>query len=121
MKADDIQDLLEALPDAPLPDTLLPRLQQQQQQRHRRRRALDRVQAVAAVVVVGFGLWALIPRDVPLQVHTPAVIAQNLASPAEIEVVDRALQAAYAEGASNDELAPLWALRGRLIANTAIR
>ncbi|MCB1567651.1 MAG: hypothetical protein KDI69_02380 [Xanthomonadales bacterium] len=115
MKTNDIRDLLETLPDAPLPDTLLPRLQQ----RHRRRRALNRVQAVAAVLVVGFGLWTLIPRDVPLQVRTPAVIAQNLASPAEIEVVDRALQAAYAEGASNDELAPLWALRGRLIANTA--
>lgn len=113
MKTDPIQEHLRALPDAPLPETLWPRLQQRQRERViRRRRAATGAGLVAVVLGVALSLSSMTPLHVPFP---------NPANPpvARLQAVDRALQTAYANGASDEELAPLWDMRERLLSDTA--
>lgn len=98
----------------PLPDTLWPKLVDA----HRRRRRVLRggVEMLCAALILG-GI-ALVAPDHDDRVQPSAqTYAQTHATPAswqELRAVDHALQAAYALGASDDEIEPLWQLRRTL-------
>jgi hypothetical protein len=110
---------LEALPDPVLPEALWTSFQASHRARVHRRR-LGLAASVAAV-----GLLALLPvlqrdaeRDVSV-VHDTAPVAapgsRDKDASAPLWVVDAAIQNAYDEGASDDEIQPLWEARQRLM------
>lgn len=108
---------LEALPEPPLPETLWRALHAQ----HRSRVRTHRLALVGSVGVAG--LLALSPllqpdggRDQPVvsaPVAAPRIHTTAAMSP--LRVVDAAIQNAYDEGASDDEIQPLWEARQRLM------
>lgn len=111
MKTDPILDHLRSLPDAPLPDTLWPRLQQRQRTRVARQRRAFGAGLCAVTLGLTLSLMSVAP---PPSSRSP----QPGAPIAHLQAVDRALQAAYANGASDDELSPLWDIRERLLSHT---
>jgi len=60
---------------------------------------------------IALSLTSVAPPPIPATTRSSAPIAH-------LQAVDRALQAAYANGASDDELSPLWDIRERLLSNT---
>ena len=116
MTTDPLQRQLDALPPPPLPSTLWPRLAA------RRRR---QVVARRAGMAMALGLLAVGPLTLLWQgreARLPATAATVAATPADaapapdaaVATIDHALQNAYARGASDDEVAPLWEARQRL-------
>ncbi|MBS7458946.1 hypothetical protein [Coralloluteibacterium stylophorae] len=114
-----IRRYLAGLPDPQAPERLAGRILAVRGAR-RRRRALGAALATAACMVTAIAL--LLPRsDVgherqlagrPVVSSPPAArLAQERAAAAEVRAIDRALQAAYARGAHEDELAGLWEAR----------
>lgn len=108
------------LPDPstpPLPDTLWPKLAAAQ--RRRRHVLRDGTQLLCAGVLLA-GAWWIVPRVDPTQAPAAATVAttthatdaRNLHQ--RLGAIDGALQAAYAQGASDDEIEPLWQLRRSL-------
>lgn len=113
MSNDPLLRRLEALPPPPLPPGLWPQLDR----RRKRRIAVRRSASVAAI-----GLLAIAPLMVlwPAgSVRTPAASVPMAASAPDsaVSAIDHALQNAYARGASDDEIAPLWHARQRVLAN----
>jgi hypothetical protein len=104
---------LRSMPEPPLPDTLQSRLHAS----HTRRGRLLRTGTGAAVVA----LLAVMLLPFPHTTQPPAAstaASQDAAADARrarLEVIDRALQAAYQRGASDDEVAPLWKARQALL------
>lgn len=113
MNVDPLREQLRALPDLPPPDALWPKLQNRQRQRTRRHRLLIGTGLVTCALAVGV-LFSVRP-PVSLRTPLPAVQTNAAAPTAEpvrsLQAVDHALQVAYARGASDDELAPLWNIR----------
>ena len=71
--------------------------------------------ATLALVLAAAGFW-LAPWPASQGDDPPPTAA----SPdTRVFVIDRALQAAYARGASDEEVAPLWEIRERMILNSA--
>ena len=113
MMNDPIRQQLESLPDAPLPEAVLPRLLRAQQRRVMVRR-LATGTGIAASLALAIGLASHGLRS-PVAPTTPP--SGTSASLAGLRAVDRALQAAYSGKASDEELAALWELRSRLLAD----
>lgn len=109
-----LQDLAQA-PDMSPPASLWPRVREGQRKALLRRRVLRGASASAMALL----LVALVPWS-SLQVTEPAtgmVAAQGSDDVREqIVSIDRALQAAYDRGASDDEVAPMWDARSVLVA-----
>ena len=114
---DEIHRALQALQDPPAPESLWPQVRMRRQRQVRRRRmatALASTGLAAALFVV-----LLKPETVPQQ---PPAFQQTAMAPAsddvdpQVRAIDRALQAAYEEGASDAELAPMWEARQALLA-----
>lgn len=109
MNPDPIHEQLQSLPDLPPPDSLWPRLAQRQRRIRQRQQAGTVLAAAAAFAGVLF--FALPHADLSQQ-PVPALARTTPAT--RLQAVDHALQAAYARGASDDELAPLWDIRQQL-------
>lgn len=115
MNVDPLREQLRALPDLPPPDALWPKLQNRQRQRTRRHRLLIGTGLATCALAVGV-LFSVKP---PMPLPTPVAAMQTGAAPAaepvrSLKAVDHALQVAYARGASDEELAPLWNIRRQL-------
>lgn len=111
-----IHDRLGSLPPLAPPVALGERIGRM----HRARLHRLRVGAAAlAVVVAGMAVLPLLPDD-PAPA-SPAQVVTGGSPPdqdtlASVRALDRALQAAYARNASDEELAPLWTARRKLLA-----
>lgn len=119
-----IQRHFATLPEPELPHRLWTDLRQARERGLRRRRALRTGATLAVLLAVGLaGMKMLMPPPEPPYGSTPVVStvppsAEN-ADPhqARLRALDRDLQAAYARGASDAELQPLWDERNALIRN----
>lgn len=113
MSRDPVIEKLRALPEPPLSETVWSQLDA----RRTRSVALRRGGMVSAFVVVGgLAFVGLIPHEREAAAPDAAqVTGIAQASHGEsLSTIDRALQAAYARGASDDEVAPLWEVRRQL-------
>ncbi|MBB1088132.1 hypothetical protein H4F99_06470 [Lysobacter sp. SG-8] len=109
---------LRALPDPVPPAALETRLRAAHAHRGRWLRG--------GMGVVAVGLFALAflpalmaPDLQPPLAHGPGPkggASQQIPHQRQVQAIDRALQAAYARGAGDDEVAPLWQARERLMA-----
>jgi hypothetical protein len=114
-----IRERLDALPEAPLPDALWQRVD-----RRRRQKFIRRKLGVSAGVFALAGVLALkllLPAAEPGPTEKPQVAATGSLpatgdAQADIRAIDHALQAAYDRGASDAEVAPIWAARAALLA-----
>jgi hypothetical protein len=121
---DRIRRQLKALPDMPPASGLWPRLAEARARRLRRVRMGAGGAAALALCLMLPMLYRLqqAPAQVqagaaagPMAVPVEDAAALDAATLVEIRAVDRALQAAYDEGASEAELAPLWKFREALL------
>ena len=110
---------LEAMPQLPPPAGLMPRVLHARQRRLRTGRLAIGGLGVLALAIV------LLPRS-PVPEDVPSAAAVAVAAPSldgevleQIRALDRALQAGYDQGASEDELAPLWDARRQLLRQPA--
>ena len=87
---------------------------------YRRRR--NQLRGGAAACAVALAVVLLVPATAPDNT-APATAPAPLATTPDptLQALDRALQAAYARGASDAELAPLWAARRQVIATPRSR
>lgn len=111
-----IRERLAALPEVPLPEALWQRVDAR-----RRRKLFQRKLVAGAGVFALVGVFAfklLLPAWQPAEVRTPqlATVAALPDAQADIRAIDHALQAAYDRGASDAEVAPIWAARAALLA-----
>ena len=112
-----LREHFDALPPVAPPSALVERIGRAQRARVRRRRVgmIGAALALACVVAA-----PLLPHGhgtvEPALVQTRAPGADTLA---DVRALDRALQTAYERDASDDELAPLWAARARLLGSPA--
>ena len=109
---------LKDLERAPLldpPDTLWPRLRDRQRKAVARGRMLAGASASAlALLFIVLMPWSpLLPMQEP---HPNSIANDNDDVLEQIVSVDRALQAAYDRGASDDEIEPMWKVRHVLVA-----
>ena len=120
MSNDPLHDRLETLPHPPLPPDLWPRLARRRQHQLATRRA--GVATALALLAIGplALLWRL-PSTPAVASDAPLPAADAVAQPTALDAVgaiDHALQNAYARGASDDEVAPLWEARRRLLSHS---
>lgn len=118
---------LVSMPPVPPAPDLWPRLELAR--RHRVRR-MKLSAASAAVLMLGVAMFPLLEDMVDRPAHTSLATGapEATASPLpvldqetveQIRALDRALQAAYDEGASDDELEPIWKARRALLPRQA--
>lgn len=94
--------------------------------RHAYRRRRKRLRGAGAACVLVLGVLVLAPwpglDDTPATgtAVIPTAPASSVPDPT-LQALDRALQAAYARGASDAELAPLWAARRQALATRRSR
>ncbi len=106
---------LQALPDPVPPATLEARLLAAQGRRSRLLRTGATVVALCMVVLVAMPDPGRLPGpDAPARQQ-----AARETTRLKLQAIDRALQTAYARGASDDELAPLWEARTQLMRSAA--
>lgn len=114
-----LHDLPRA-PDLAPPDALWPRLRAGQRQAVLRRRVLHGASASALALL----LVAVVPWP---GLHAPVDAPQGVAATDgelirdQIVTIDRALQVAYARGASDAEVEPMWQARNVLATRIATR
>lgn len=114
-----LQALAHAPDEAP-PEALWQRLQAGQRKAVLRRRLLGGASASAlALLLVVSVPWPVLhapaaPSPAAVATVDPALIHDQIVS------IDRALQVAYARGASDDEVAPMWQARNALAARTSL-
>src|SRR5690606_30369145 len=111
------------LPDAPLPADLWQRVNGARGRMRRRRIGIAATTlALATVAALSPLAWSPTP-DTPGARQPVVAAAPITTAPASVEIelraIDRALQAGYARNATDDELAPLWAQRQRLLAGNS--
>jgi hypothetical protein len=84
---------------------------------YRRRTRLGAAGALAAGLAFVAGMTVLTPMQPPHDGAMSPTMATGVpdAPLRDVAVVDHALQVAYARGASEDEVAPLWHERARLL------
>ena len=119
-----IREHLNALPEAPLPVALWQRVEGRRRARLVRNRLAASVTAFALVGVLSFKL--LLPtvehdgiekgQEKAQQVATTSLVPGQVDAQADIRAIDHALQAAYDRGATDAEVAPIWAAREALLA-----
>lgn len=111
---------LARTPDQVPPDALWQRLRAGQRRAVLRRRLAGGATASAlALLLVAVLPWPLAqaptaPAPASVATHDPALIQEQIVS------IDRALQVAYARGASDEEVAPMWQARNALAARTTL-
>lgn len=113
MTPDPVRQHLQSLPEPPLSDELWLRLSARHQRRANHRRVL---RGAALALVLGVGAFWLAPwtpsgESGPSRTHPATTTSPDTS----VQAIDRALQAAYARGASDEEVAPLWEIRQRMI------
>ncbi|HEX7803383.1 MAG TPA: hypothetical protein VF471_11580 [Pseudoxanthomonas sp.] len=114
-----IRERLNALPEAPLPDALWQRVDRRRRQKFARRKLGVGAGVFALAGVLAFEL--LLPTAGPDSAEKQQVAAiepmpAQSGAEADIRAIDHALQAAYDRGASDAEVAPIWAARAALLA-----
>ena len=121
----DLKAYCDRLPDPALPATLHEATLRAFRRRRARRTVLLATAAGVAFVVIGMAGLRLAAPDTPAP-HTPATASTTGASamPAASQAdtlrdIDRSLQAAYDAGASDAEVAALWAHRHALASRGA--
>lgn len=115
MPTDPLHERLQALPQPPLPPQLWPRLARRRQRQLAIRRS--GMALALGLLVVGPLVLPWRGQDAPVIAHAPATVASSdvaAVAPAAMSAIDHALQNAYARGASDEEVAPLWEVRRRL-------
>lgn len=111
---------LARTPDQVPPDALWQRLRAGQRRAVLRRRLAGGATASAlALLLVAVLPWPLAqaptaPAPASVATQDPALIQEQIVS------IDRALQVAYARGASDEEVAPMWQARNALAARTTL-
>ncbi|GAB3506945.1 hypothetical protein [Pseudoxanthomonas daejeonensis] len=115
---DDLHDALLQLHEPPAPESLWPRLKTLRRRQVRRRRMAAALASTGLVAA----LFMVLPRPDMAPEH-PAFAPLAATGPAiddgvdpQVHAIDRALQVAYENGASDLELAPMWEARHALIA-----
>ena len=120
MPTDPLHTRFESLPHPPLPPELWPRLAQRRQRQLATRRAGTAL-ALALLVVGPLGLMWRAQQAPSWPSTLPAAGVTGMAAQGAesntVSVIDHALQNAYARGASDEEIAPLWEARRRLAGN----
>lgn len=119
---------LSSLPEPAPPATLWPRIQVTQARRRRQRRRWAALASAAALVLAVLPLRllrdeAVVPpaapvaaeRVAPSRIDSTRIDAETLA---QIRALDRELQAGYARGADEAELASLWRARRAALTGT---
>lgn len=121
----DLEHLRAGLAQLPLeapPPSLWLALQAAHAERYPRRRPQRWRYAAAAVLVLAL-LPVFLPREPPPAPPGVDPVAVDAANPgaraAALRVIDRQLQQGYLQGASDEELAPLWRRREELQRNQA--
>lgn len=113
-----LQERLQQLPDAPLPDGLWQRVNGARRREQRRRIGI----AATTVAVATVAALSPLMRPTPVIPQPAPIVAAAPSLPpsvdAELRALDRALQAGYARNATDAELEPLWAQRRRLLAGS---
>lgn len=111
-----IRTQLQALPEVPAPPGLASSILRTQ------RRRLLRLHVGAAAGVVALACIALLPYAAQDVAPPEAAGTFSAAKPPaaavlqdDLRALDRTLQAAYDAGASEDDVAPLWTARARLL------
>lgn len=117
MTSDPVRQHLQSLPEPPLADELWLRLSARHQRRAGRMRVMRGATLALVLAAAGFWLapWPASQGDDASQAHQLTAASPDT----RVFVIDRALQAAYARGASDEEVAPLWEIRERMILNSA--
>jgi hypothetical protein len=113
-----LQERLQQLPDASLPDGLWQRVNGARRRKQRRRIGI----AATTVAVATVAALSPLMRPAPVISQPAPVVAAAPSLPpgvdAELRALDRALQAGYARNATDAELEPLWAQRRQLLAGS---
>lgn len=111
---------LRALPDPAAPAGLRERVLAAH---GHRRLAIHGATGIAAAVVSVALILPVLPsvEQAPPSARraAPPAAAHGHAATARLRAIDRALQAAYERGASDDEIAPLWRVRESLVSSLA--
>ena len=111
---DQLQRLLESMPEAPVPDSLWPRVREQRRRQLRRRRIGTGLASTALAALLLVSAWPDRPTRSPGPAAHPPVLAVH-GTDERVRALDQALQTAYERGASDDEVAPLWEARRALL------
>lgn len=108
-----LRDHFGALPQVAPPPTLGKRICMAHRTRVRRLRvgALGLALAVACIAVVPM----LLHEPFPATPETARAVVLDQDKLANVRALDHALQTAYERSASDDEIAPLWAARAKLL------
>ena len=119
-----IREQLNALPEVPLPEALWQRVERRRRSRLVRNRLAASVTAFALVGLLSFKL--LLPtvehdgvekgQEEAQQVAATSLVPAQADAQADIRAIDHALQTAYDRGATDAEVAPIWAAREALLA-----
>ena len=109
-----LQRLLESMPEAPVPDSLWPRVREQRRRQLRRRRIGTGLASTALAALLLVSAWPDRPTRSPGPAAQPPVLAGH-GTDERVRALDQALQTAYERGASDDEVAPLWEARRALL------
>ncbi len=121
-----IREHLNALPEVPLPETLWQRVEGRRRSRLVRNRLAASVTTFALIGGLSFKL--LVPtvehdgvendQEEAQQVATTSSVPGQVDAQADIRAIDHALQTAYDRGATDAEVAPIWAAREALLAGS---
>ncbi|QDH69351.1 hypothetical protein [Marilutibacter alkalisoli] len=112
----DLRRQLRALPDPDPPAALRERVLTSHRHRQRAIRSVAGVSAIALLLAI---VLPDLPGPQDASPPQPGLAATALPAHdaiARLRAIDRALQAAYERGASDDEVAPLWKARETLLA-----
>ena len=122
IESSEVRKNLERLPEAELPAALWSRVESGRKKQVVRRRVGLGIASLALVSTLFLPMiFPLVTsRDdplpaSPLATHSPARSAEEIQ--ADVQAVDRALQAAYDRGADDAEIAPMWVIRDALLAS----
>ena len=122
IESSEVHENLRRLPEADLPDSLWSRVESGRKKQVIRRRFGMGIASLALVSALS------LPVIFPLltgsndtmyadrtAMHPPARSVEEIQ--ADVQAVDRALQAAYDRGADDAEIAPMWVIRDALLAS----
>ena len=122
IESSEVRKNLERLPEAELPAALWSRVESGRKKQVVRRRVGLGIASLALVSTLFLPMiFPLVTsRDdplpaSPLAMQEPARSAEEIQ--ADVQAVDRALQAAYDRGADDAEIAPMWVIRDALLAS----
>ncbi|RYG13325.1 MAG: hypothetical protein EON92_05850 [Burkholderiales bacterium] len=115
-----VRDHLQALPEVELPNALWQRVSAGRRHKIQRRRLFVGAASLALAMIAVTGILAPLQEVGRPEAASIALPSAHLVDEkrAELRAIDQALQAAYDRGASDAEIAPMWAARHALLAQT---